>query len=115
MMEYESKLITEAIAVGGITVIVNRLVQRMLPRASPLLQLFLTGVTIHLGCEYTGLNEWYIKNGAAGMKKECEEEKQIYPALSGGKCQYITSPSSQSSSAVGTSYTRGFVKDPGQR
>lgn len=27
--------------------------------------LFLTGVTIHLGCEILGINKWYCSNGAA--------------------------------------------------
>jgi hypothetical protein len=27
--------------------------------------LFLTGVTIHLGCEFSGLNKYYCKHGAA--------------------------------------------------
>lgn len=29
------------------------------------ISLFLTGVLIHLFCEYTGVNKWYCKNGFA--------------------------------------------------
>ena len=30
--------------------------------------LFLTGVIVQLGCEWTGINKWYCKNGNACKK-----------------------------------------------
>lgn len=75
-MDYEKQLFTEAVSVGGMVVVVNKLYEKMFPRASPTLRLFLVGMSIHLGFEYVGANEWYLKNGAVLLKKHRQEEEK---------------------------------------
>jgi hypothetical protein len=64
MNTYESQLTSEVLSVGALVVVVDNVLQKTLPRASPTFRLFLTGALIHIGCEFSGLNEWYIKHGA---------------------------------------------------
>lgn len=75
------RLLVEAIVVGILTVAVGSLVGYLLSLATTSdlpaecknwnkyyimeIALFLTGVIIHLGCEVTGINRWYCKNGFA--------------------------------------------------
>jgi len=74
------RLIVEAIAVGIITVVVGYVITWILSNfdknASNLnkewnkhhimeIALFLTGMSIHLLCEFTGINSWYCENGIA--------------------------------------------------
>ena len=70
-------VIKEAIAVGILTVIVGTFISKLFSRKVPStckdwnknyvmeLSLFLTGLLIHLICEYTGINKWYCRNGSA--------------------------------------------------
>ena len=83
-MNYYANLAIEAIVVGILAVVVGSLVGGVMSVASwypkPKLPkicstynqffimeftLFLTGVCIHLLCEFAGVNAWYLKNGAA--------------------------------------------------
>jgi hypothetical protein len=75
------RLLVEAISVGILNVVVGNLVgwsigkfvDSDLPRICKdwnkfyvmEISLFLTGITIHLICEFSGLNKWYCKNGNA--------------------------------------------------
>ena len=74
------KLLIEAAAVGGVVVIVGIIICKvigMLDKTTKSacenwsknhvmeLTLFLIGVTVHLVCEFTGINQWYCKNGNA--------------------------------------------------
>ena len=68
-------IITESIIVGIITAIIGKLLSKILIKINKLddnknfqiwnepriieLSLFLTGVFIHLTCEFMGLNKWY--------------------------------------------------------
>lgn len=74
-------LIIESIVVGIIVVIIGSIVGYFLGKTMGInlpqvcktwnknhimeLSLFLTGVIVHLLCEYTQLNKWYCKNGNA--------------------------------------------------
>ena len=78
------KLLVEAVVVGIATVVIGTLVgfiigkyfSSNLPKICKSwnknhimeLSLFLTGFSIHLLCEITGLNKWYCKNGFACKK-----------------------------------------------
>ena len=64
MSSYENQLMSEVISVGLLSLIANKILEKTLPKASPTVRLFLSGALIHLGCEFSGLNEWYTKNGA---------------------------------------------------
>ncbi len=70
-------VLIEALCVGIATVIVGYIVSfgmiQFLSTTTKhsyrnllmIIALFITGVLIHLICEYTGVNQWYCKNGVA--------------------------------------------------
>lgn len=64
-MSYATQLGTEALVVGATTVGGFLVVQRLMPESSLPVQLFATGVAIHLGFEALGFNKWYLTNSAA--------------------------------------------------
>lgn len=66
-MEYETLMAQESLFVGAGNVASFMLVQKLLPKMSPLGQVFLAGVFFHLASEYSGLNEWYLSHGAAAL------------------------------------------------
>ena len=113
--EYTEQLLLEGIAVGGLTVVVGSIIRRMLPRASPVLRLFLTGVAIHFGCEYTGINEWYLTHSASAMKyykDKGEDLELISPIRSESKCHFMDMSSCQQSGLQEElgSASKGFVR-----
>lgn len=98
-MEYETQLIIEVFSVGAMTAAVGRTLQRTLPSASPFAILLLTGAVIHIGCEVSGLNEWYLTHGAAAIKKN---EKDV---------EWTPTKSSRSSSSY-AGFSGGFIASP---
>lgn len=80
-MKYFYALFVEAFVVGILTIIfgtiisliIGSLFSQNLPKIckewnkNHIMEicLFFTGVSIHLFCEFTGLNKWYCKNGVA--------------------------------------------------
>ena len=54
----------EAFIVGIATLILGMLMNCVFKNNLPVV-LFVTGVLIHLLCEYTDVNTWYCKNGNA--------------------------------------------------
>ena len=71
---YELKFITEVIVVGLLVVIVGSFIFFMGKTKTKidrkfLFKLFLIGALIHIICEFTGINNWYLKNGAAVLKE----------------------------------------------
>jgi len=79
MNSYENQLMKEVISVGALVVVVDKLLEKTLPKASPSVRLFLCGALIHLGCEYSGINEWYLTNGAIAIWNSPEKkyERQL--------------------------------------
>jgi hypothetical protein len=71
------KLLIEAAAVGILTVIIGKLTmdlvinvfeqQGLPPKYLMETTFILTGVFIHLFCEFTGINKWYTVNGVAAL------------------------------------------------
>jgi hypothetical protein len=64
---YAQQLAVEAVTVGATTVGAYMIVKQLTPTFSMPLQLFITGVAIHLGFEAAGANKWYLTNGAAAF------------------------------------------------
>jgi hypothetical protein len=64
---YWSQLAIEALVVGAVTVAGFMLIQQVLPKYSMLVQLYVTGLAIHLSFEAVGANKWYLKHGAATL------------------------------------------------
>ena len=72
-----SKLLIEALAVGAMTLVVGKISARIIADIFRMYQintpygteiiLIITGVLIHLLCEISGVNKWYITNGVAAM------------------------------------------------
>ena len=69
------KLLVEAIIVGVATIVVGFIVSKIvyhlayirpaMPYHLHALCWFLVGFSLHLICEFTGVNKWYCKNGFA--------------------------------------------------
>jgi hypothetical protein len=88
-MQYEEQLSIEVITVGAVTVGVSNLMTRIFPRVNPSLRLFLTGAVIHLGFEYMGWNEWYLKNGASYIKYRTKNpEEKSCPMIRKSECLF---------------------------
>lgn len=67
---YELKFITEVVVVGILVACIGSFVFFMGKTKTKidrkfLFKLFLTGAIIHILCEFTGINNWYLQNGAA--------------------------------------------------
>ena len=69
-MDYQTQLMREALAVGGMNAAAVLFVQATLPLPPryAFVQWAIAGALIHLGCEASGLNLWYLSNGAAYRK-----------------------------------------------
>ena len=86
---YYLKLLIEAIVVGILTVLIGLLISKVislnfitdLPKnckdwnKNHIMEicLFFTGLSIHLFCEFIGINKWYCRNGAYLQYKKFKE------------------------------------------
>jgi hypothetical protein len=112
--QYIEQLLIEGISVGGLVVVVEGMMQRILPRATPIVRLFLTGVAIHFGCEYTGINTWYLTHSASAMKYYKDKGDEKYSSvISESKCQFMDMSQCQHSGFVEQEYgstAEGFIR-----
>jgi hypothetical protein len=98
-MSYEEQLFTEVISVGLMTAGLSKFIEKVLPRTPPFYRLVLTGMLFHLTAEYTGMNEWYLHNGASYMKYRRENpEKENCPMIRESECQFTSWEESSASS-----------------
>jgi hypothetical protein len=67
-MDYSKQLAMEVVAVGAMVVVVNNAINMVAPKNPPYINLFLTGAVIHLGCEASGINKWYLTHSAASIR-----------------------------------------------
>lgn len=97
MDELNSRLLTEAFVVGAglvpVYAITHAFVSGLFPRMSDTTQdyfsVFLAGSVFHLVCEETGINDWYLDNGVAMLKRQQSYEiggMLDDPALCDGRC-----------------------------
>lgn len=75
-LAYQQQMATEALFVGTGNVAAFFLVQKMFPKWKPLSQVFLAGVLFHLTSEASGLNEYYLKHGAATYYHASDNEPE---------------------------------------
>jgi hypothetical protein len=71
------RLLIEAGAVGILTLIIGKISSQLVidyiksynvnPKYATEIIFIITGVLIHLFCEFTGINKWYTINGVAAM------------------------------------------------
>jgi len=64
-MSYATQLATEAVVVGGMLIPMYLLTEQFIK--NKMAALFVSGAAFHLLCEVTGLNKWYLTNGASSM------------------------------------------------
>jgi len=82
MDDLRAKLLTEAFVVGAgllpLYFFTHTMVSALLPRmgddAQDYLSLFISGATFHLIAENTGINDWYLDNGHAYLKRNRDAE-----------------------------------------
>lgn len=107
MSSYENQLLKEVASVGALVVVVDKLLEKTLPRASPTVRLFLCGAIIHLGCEYSGINEWYLTNGAIAIWNSPDKKYERQLEKEWKRAKSSQSPSSQE--GLDTSSGDGFI------
>jgi hypothetical protein len=98
-LEYQQQMAIEGLSVGVGNVASFLLIQRLFPKWSPVGQVFAAGVLFHLTAEFSGLNEWYLDNGAASYYHRHDEPEYILIPEKSHKChrQSFSGYSSQSS------------------
>ena len=57
------QLVFETIIIGILTLILYLFIEKNIKNMY--LRIFILGASIHLFCEFTGINRWYCKNGNA--------------------------------------------------
>lgn len=96
--DLRSKLLTEAFIVGAgllpVYFLTHKIITAVLPRLSDEAQdyvsIFISGATFHLVAEGTGINDWYLENGHAYLKRLRDEETRAQVSapddLCDGRC-----------------------------
>jgi hypothetical protein len=85
-MAYEQQMAIETLFVGTGNVASFLLIQRLFPQFSPVTNTFFAGVFFHLFSEFSGLNEWYLTNGAASYYADKQEPEYFVIPEKSHKC-----------------------------
>ena len=85
-LAYERQMAIESLSVGVGNVASFMVVKRLLPKWSAVSQVFLAGVLFHLTAEMSGLNEWYLDNGAATYYHKKDTQEYIVIPEKSHKC-----------------------------
>ena len=59
------QLFMEAVFVGALLMVIVRLMDTMKVKGDHNTHVFMSGVLVHLICEFMGFNSWYCRNGFA--------------------------------------------------
>ena len=100
-MDYSSKLMTEAVVVGvallPIYALTHNFITLIFPRMRDTTQDYISvavsGGLFHLICEGSGVNDWYLDNGVAVLKRMEREQVDWTitlndPELCSGSCSW---------------------------
>jgi hypothetical protein len=85
-LAYEQQMATETLFVGAGNVASFLIIKRLFPQLSPIANTFFAGVFFHLVSEFSGLNEWYLTNGAASYYADKTEPDYIVIPEKSHKC-----------------------------
>jgi len=85
-MAYEQQMAIESLFVGTGNVACFLLIQRIFPNWSNVGNTFAAGILFHLISEYSGLNEWYLTNGAASYYADKTPPEYIVIPEKSHKC-----------------------------
>jgi len=85
-MAYEQQMAIEALFVGTGNVASFMLVKNLFPRWTAVSQVFFAGVVFHLVSEFSGLNNYYLDNGAATMYHTHQEPEYFVIPEKSHKC-----------------------------
>lgn len=85
-MAYEQQMATEALFVGAGNVASFLLIQKLFPNLSNVANTFLAGVFFHVASEMSGLNKWYLTNGAASYYAEKQQPEYFVIPEKSHKC-----------------------------
>jgi len=85
-IDYQRQMAIESLFVGTGNVAAFLLIQKLFPKWNPMTQVFAAGVLFHLSSEFSGLNEWYLDNGAASYFHEHDEREYIIIPEKSHKC-----------------------------
>jgi hypothetical protein len=100
-MDYESQFALEVVTVGSMTVAGSAILNST--KLHPTLKIFLVGAMIHVFCEASGINAWYIENGAVTMLNRPYKKPPPLPEYK--SCSYfIPSSSSLEPCHIGSIY-----------
>jgi hypothetical protein len=95
---YHEQVALEALSVGVMTAGLSNFLEKIFPRLSPSIRLVLVGALFHIGAEASGMNRWYLFNGANALEfRSKNPEEKLRPTIRKSTCQYTSWDPSASS------------------
>jgi hypothetical protein len=88
---YHEQVALEALSVGVMTAGLSNLLEKIFPRLSPSIRLVLVGALFHIGAEASGMNRWYLFNGANALEYDSKNpEEKLRPTIRKSTCQFTS-------------------------